>query len=754
MAKTVTLEEQPAVGKGWQWNVLVVGLVLAAGLAAYCNCFGAPFILDDPDQIANNPSIRQLWPLPIDGGNLTRPVVYITLAINYAISEYQVWSYHILNLLVHLLAGLTLYGLVRRTLLSPKFGGRFEAHAPLLALAISLIWLVHPMLTSAVTYIIQRAESIMGLMFLLTLYCGVRARDSKEPFGWIILAGLCSVIGFGAKQIMVTAPLMLIAYDWAFSVHTPRQRRRLMLYFVLVALTAGLVIMKGPLARRMGLGEWDWIMYVVAALPATWLIVDALGGKLGEVFNLRICAYLAVMLGYVMLALTLSQTPMDDTAGFEMRDLSWHSYGLTQLYVHVKYMCLELVPYPLCLDYELATKSFAEVWPYAIIVAGLLVATAVALWKKPVLGFLGLWYFLILAPSSSVMPIKDKIFEFRVYLSIVAVIGLLVMGTYLLGGRLLARLKTDDEGLAARRHVQASAIASGLVGMLVLSVIWAGLWVYGMVPTLGAWTLICVAAGEAIIFYVIGLAVFRSLHAADDEAQGDEESSGHDSIGYPIGIGAGLCVVLVLTLVSILRNYDYRSEISIWEQTLSLRPDNPRAHSNMGVVLLLAAKTEPGLKHLHQSIECDPTFLDAIYNLGVMAGKMNQPYTALEYYRDCLKKDPRYMNARLNLAVALQDLNRQSDALAEYKAILEREPRHVGALTNAGVILFNRGELTESLKYLEKSVAVEPLNGYGWNNLIEVNKRLGRTDQAKAALDTLDRLRNPRMGRYEQGYRR
>src|SRR5271170_509528 len=152
-------------------------LIVAAGLLAYRKSYGGPFVFDDPPSILYNATIRHLWPFwsvlrPPHGEGITvggRPVLNLSLAVNYAISGTRVWSYHALNLLIHILAGLTLFGIVRRTL--ERVGSGDLARPYLLGLAITLLWILHPLQTESVTYVVQRAESLMGLFYLLTLYC-------------------------------------------------------------------------------------------------------------------------------------------------------------------------------------------------------------------------------------------------------------------------------------------------------------------------------------------------------------------------------------------------------------------------------------------------------------------------------------------------------------------------------------------------------------------------------------------------------
>ena len=164
--------------------------VVFAGLLAYHNSFFGPFVFDDIPHITENPRIRQLWPpwdvlSPSSSALINaRPVVDVSLAVNYALGGYNVWGYHALNLTIHILAGLTLFGIVRRTLRQPPLRERFGAAADGLALAAALIWTVHPLQTESVTYVIQRAESIMGLFYLLTLYCFIRGAASPRPRLW------------------------------------------------------------------------------------------------------------------------------------------------------------------------------------------------------------------------------------------------------------------------------------------------------------------------------------------------------------------------------------------------------------------------------------------------------------------------------------------------------------------------------------------------------------------------------------------
>ena len=107
---------------------LAAGLLALAALAAYSRGFSGPFVYDDLTSIPGNLSLRHLWPLwlplsPPHGGFTVegRPVLNLSFALNYAWGGTQVAGYHAANLAVHVLAGLTLFGLARRTLARAVF---------------------------------------------------------------------------------------------------------------------------------------------------------------------------------------------------------------------------------------------------------------------------------------------------------------------------------------------------------------------------------------------------------------------------------------------------------------------------------------------------------------------------------------------------------------------------------------------------------------------------------------------------------
>ena len=388
------------------WTTVIAGgLIVLAAILAYRNCFSGPFIFDDELAIPQNPTIRQLWPIwkplcpPSHGETVTgRPLLNLSFAVNYAAGGLNVWGYHVVNLAIHVLAALLLFGILRRTFLLTLLGN-FPMHAPTcLALAIALLWAVHPLQTESVTYIVQRAESLVGMFYLLTLYCFIRGASSAGGRYWYVVAVLACLLGMASKEVMVSAPLMVLLYDRAFLAGSFREAWR----------------------RHYG---------VYLALASTWLL----------------SGWLVVVAG-----------SRGGTAGFGAGVSSW-AYLCTQFGAIVHYLKLSVWPRPLLFDYGPDTVPITlAIIPDAIFVGLLGLATLVALWRWPKIGFLGAWFFAILAPTLSIVPVATQVVaEHRMYLPLAAVLTAVALSGYVASwamarGELLSRRTAGIFGLAQR----------------------------------------------------------------------------------------------------------------------------------------------------------------------------------------------------------------------------------------------------------------------------------------------------------------
>jgi len=367
--------------------LLAGAVIVLAGLWAYANSFSGPFVFDDFPSVLHNPTIRHLWPIwdalqpPRNGAAVEgRPIANLTLAINYAAGGLKPWGYHAVNLGIHLLAGLALFGLVRQTLkgrgqvakVDLRRGGQLLQPDPLaFAFAVALLWTLHPLQTESVTFISNRAECLMGLFYLLTLYCLSKGgRPSPTPSLWLGLSVASCLLGMATKEVMVSAPLVVLLYDRTFLAGSFRE-------------------------------AWCRRRAYYLCLAATWILLGSLVASMGG--------------------------SRGKAAGFDSFITPW-SYALTQCKAVVHYLTLAFWPRSLVFDYGFSVVNApGEVVVQALILFVLLAATLLSLRFRPALGFLGAWFFLILAPSSSILPLTSQTMaEHRMYLPLAAVIALAV----------------------------------------------------------------------------------------------------------------------------------------------------------------------------------------------------------------------------------------------------------------------------------------------------------------------------------------
>lgn len=191
----------------------------------YSHTFQSPYIFDDWYHIGANPHIRlvdlnweSLRQAAFDSPLHNRPVAYISLALNYFFHGYELFGYHLVNILVHIGAGIFLYLFLNTTLSLPQARQEFRV-AGWLPFTATLIWLVHPLHIQSVTYIIQRMNSLAAMFFILSmlLYARARLAKGKARQAVLFICSICSgALALGSKENAATLPLFILLYEWFF----------------------------------------------------------------------------------------------------------------------------------------------------------------------------------------------------------------------------------------------------------------------------------------------------------------------------------------------------------------------------------------------------------------------------------------------------------------------------------------------------------------------------------------------------------
>ncbi len=243
--------------------------------------------------------------------------------------------------------------------------------------------------------------------------------------------------------------------------------------------------------------------------------------------------------------------------------------------------------------------------PYALVLVVLLIVTVIALRYRSGWGFLGLWFFLILAPSSSFLPIISEIVaEHRMYLPLAAVVVAVVVCGYCLGGHLFSRLVSSDDRRLALERLLGYALAG-------------------------------------VVVFALGFATAK-------------------------------------------RNHDYRSELSIWQDTVVKQLDNPRAYNNRGQAYKSRGQHELATRDYNKAIELDPAYAKAYNNRGNAYGSKGEYDQAIRDLNKAIKLDPK-------------------NAHAYY--------------SNRGVVYRDKGDLEQAIRDFDQAIALDPAYATAYNNL-------------------------------------
>ncbi len=656
----------------------LAGVVLVvAVVAAYLNSLHDAFVWDDVPTIVNGTWYRHLatvfsHPAAVNTAS-GRPLVSLSLFLNYALGGLSPVGFHVFNVLVHVAAALVLFGFVRRLALLPRWSGRFEDHATGLALGVSAVWALHPLQTQAVTYIIQRSESLMGLCYLLTLYCFLRGvgetgrpgtagpqttrpqtaesrmgpatsagptperrkADQRGPVVrrpwsggpaiWYALSVLACGLGMTAKEVMVSAPVVVLLCDRTFLAGSFRR----------------------ALASRKP---------YYGALFATWLILFWLVASLGGNRD-------------------------GSTGGFSTHAV-WLPYWLTQFPAVATYLKLAFFPHPLIFQYgQFWLPNSAAAVPGALVVVPLVALTVVALIRWPLPGFFGFWFFSILAVTSVVPGTVDMIVDYRMYLALAPLWMLVAAGLYLWRPRL------------AFFVLGAAALAFGALTV-------ARNRVYR--SPLSLWTdNVAKRPGNALARYNLAVSLMnepgRAAAAAAQLETTIKLAPDFASAHYNLAL-----------LLAQQPGQEDRA-IAHYEEAIRLAPAYASAHNNLAVLLLRRGDLAQACRQLQLAVQYDPANRPAWLILVQVLERLNRPDDAIAAGAALVRAHPDFADGQAQLGILLVLRHRADEGIPHLEAALRLDPGQSAARFYLGTVLVQRGErLPEAVTLLEEVVRQEP----------------------------------------------
>ncbi len=700
----------------------VIGHAIAACLlgiilwAIYGRAMDAPLVFDDRTSVIENQSITTLWPLVGDRtfpGPLNpppamptagRPLVNLSLAINYHFGKLNPWGYHVFNLMVHWLAAVLVGLIVKRIVELDFFAGQFSGVGGALAFLAALLWGVHPLQTETVVYVTQRTELMVGLFYLAVVYGSLRywSASSRGQRGlWLCLTTAACVAGMSCKEVMATAPIVIILIERTLIAGTFR-----------------------------------------AAIRKSWPL------------------YVGLAMGWVLLAALNYDAPRSTSAGFHL-DVPAYAWWFTQAKVLWMYLKLVVWPWPLLIHYDVAyLQTFAEAWPWLLATTVLVVATTVGVWRRQSIGLAGAWALLILSPTFLVPIVTEVAAERRMYLALAAIVTGMVAGSYLLARQAISQNRRADPASRINRQAVAIVVAAGTV----LTVVWSVLDVQRLAAYQDPVTLwqntISEGAADGFAYNNLGYELLnakRTKEAMESLQQAlklnDRDPKIYtnlgmalDELGRPqeaverfqeaLKIDPSYAVAkrdLALSLGKLGRG---NAAIAELETVAKTHPNDASAHYDLAIALGQAGRLQEAIGEFQQAIAIRPQYPTAYNNLGVAMLKLEQIDGAIQAFETAAMLDPESSETRKNLGLALVSAGRPQEAIEQFKKLLKLDPEHAIAIQmTIGDAYLSANKPTEAIEHYQKAAKAKSATAAVYEKLGGVLAKQNRLPEAIAAME-------------------
>jgi protein O-mannosyl-transferase len=616
--------------------VVAILLILLAGVIAYANTFHVPFMLDDQSSIVKNVVIRNLTNFYTNrtGFEFTpsRYVAYLSFALNYHYGGLHVFGYHLVNLILHLLAGILVYTLVRLTFCTFFMrASRLQPRRNGIALLAALLFVVHPVQTQAVTYIVQRMTSLTALFYLLSLVLYVLARlglegraaratgtRGREPDGeqlpaasgvrvraGLLIAGavVAAALAMLTKPIAFTLPFAILLYEICF--------------------------FGGPWRRRLA-----FLVPMLATIPIVPLAVFSYGGPSSGIL--------------------LAAAPQAHAIGTIPPRLD---YLYTQFRVIVTYLRLLVLPVNQNLDYDYPIYSTFFTPP--VFLSFLLLVAIIALAA----------YLLWITGKDRVNRVENGAGSGKSQ----------VQGTS-------GPEESSSTAVAAQPQPASSSslLADPAARLIAFGIFWFFL-ALSVESSL-------VPIADVIMEHRLYLPVFGAATAFSTFGFWMAERFARPA-GRRLLILAAAILVLVFGIATVRRNQTWGNETRLWQDTLTKSPQKIRVYNNLGLALTHAGRLPEAIDVLSRGLALDPLYPLIDNNLAMAYILNNQSNMALPLLKGAIGLDPDYLDAYINLAAAYNQLRRFHDTVNFLEQNWGRLKERVDAHYHLGVAKAFLGDL-------------------------------------------------------------
>jgi tetratricopeptide (TPR) repeat protein len=680
--------------RGLLYNPLIhILLIAAVGFLAYSNTFHGPFQWDEQEFIVGNPIIEDLSSFLSPSKALgsayyplltLRPVGYFSFALNYKFHGLNVAGYHIINLLIHIMNAALVYFLILFTFRTPYFRGQgsgvrsqdevsrrqqtvnrkqpsahdllFNPYSHLIALAVALFFVAHPVQTEAVTYIFQRLASLVSMFYLLSLVLYVKGRlrsqnaeskaqngktitrDALVPMLYYILSLLFAVLAMKTKENAFTLPLVITLYEFLF--------------------------FSGPVKTR--LFRLAPFLLTMLIIPLTLIGIDKAAGEI------------------------ISQTTDPATLGSQA--ISRNDYLFTQFRVIVTYLRLIFLPVDqnIAYDYPVYHSLFdPPVFLSFLFLTALFGMAGYLLYKSRavsdqrsaitnnplsayslilapcyrLIAFGIFWFFITISVESSIIPLPMLIDEYRVYLPSVGAFTSIVTGAFVL------MIRAGSANVGRNEKVVLSMLILAVVALTSATYARNTLWM----DNVSLWQ--------------------------DVVRKSPNLYRGYTNLGK-----------------AYFEKGQYEKAIDMFDRVVALRPSNFEAYNNRGNALNKVGRINEAISDYDKAIALHPSDFIAYNNRGNIFNSLGRINEAISDYDKAIALHPSDFIAYNNRGNIFNSLGRINEAIADYEKVIALNPSDYKSYAVLGVLYGKAGSFDRAIECLNRAITINPNGDTTYND--------------------------------------
>ncbi|RKY31419.1 MAG: hypothetical protein DRP74_04965 [Candidatus Omnitrophota bacterium] len=506
-----------------------------------------------------------------------------------------------INFFLHLGSSLLVWQLVLLTFSTPVLKDK-EMSRPtgLIAFLTGLVFLAHPIQTQAVTYIVQRATSLATFFYLISLSLYVKSRLMKEEGAgfnkfrhYYFAAFLTALMAMYSKEMTMTLPFMILLYELCFFTTE---------------------------SKKLNYKLFSPFLTLLFVIPLTM---------------------------YLSKSVNFQEMRMINEPAL---DITPQHYFFTQLRVIATYLRLLVLPINQNLDYDYSvSKNFfeQEVLSSFILLAGM-VFIAIKIFKKHRLAsFAILWFFITLLPESSIIPIKDVIFEHRLYLPMFGFSLFLVYIVYYLAGR------------------------KSWLKIILLSV------------------MVC---AYSILTYNRNSIWKDGITLWSDSIKKSPLKARPYSERGNIYLSRG----------------DFTRALNDYNKAIEINPGFDDAYNNRGFLYTKKGESEQAIHDFNKAIKVNPEPYLAYYNRGNAHRVQGNYEKAIRDYSRSIDIRPDFALAYYNRATIYYAINNLDRAIADYTQAIKAEPNLGLAYYSRGIAYQKKGDLDQAILDYNKALKISP----------------------------------------------